>query len=118
MIKGFKGLTLDSTINDSEYYHSEEDDAESDPNSDPKVATHTSDRKKRNITDTNTNNRKSLHKLLINWLLLDIIPVNTPLVDLTTTDGVAASVGNLHACCAIFLLKEIVADSVRSAAHV
>ena len=45
-IKLFKGLTLDSTINDSTYYHLEEDDAESDPNSDPKVATHTSDGKK------------------------------------------------------------------------
>ena len=26
-IKGFKGLTLQSTINNSAYYHSEEDDA-------------------------------------------------------------------------------------------
>ena len=26
-IKGFKGLTLQSTINDSKYYNSEEDDA-------------------------------------------------------------------------------------------
>ena len=50
-IKGFKELTLDSKINYSVYYHSEEDDTESDPNSnpssDPKVATNTSDRKKR-----------------------------------------------------------------------
>ena len=45
-IKGFKGLTLQSTIKYSAYYHSEEDDAESDPNSDPKVATHTFDGKK------------------------------------------------------------------------
>ena len=46
-IKVFKGLMLDSTINDSAYYHSEEYDAESDPKSDLKVATHTSDRKKK-----------------------------------------------------------------------
>ena len=42
-IKVFKVLTLDSTINVSAYYHSEEYDASIDPNSDPKVATHTSD---------------------------------------------------------------------------
>ena len=55
-IKGFNGLTIQSTINDAAYYDSEEDDAESDPNSDPKVATHTSDKNKRKITDTNTTN--------------------------------------------------------------
>ena len=45
-IKLFKGLTLQSKINDSAYYHSEEYDAESNPKSDSKVTTHTSDRKK------------------------------------------------------------------------
>ena len=45
-IKGFNGLTIQSTINDSENYDSEEDDAESDPNSNPRVSTHTSNRKK------------------------------------------------------------------------
>ena len=34
MIKGFKVLTLQSTINDSEYYNSDKDDAESNPKSD------------------------------------------------------------------------------------
>ena len=34
-------------MNDSEYYHSEEDDVESDPNRDPKVATHISDGNKK-----------------------------------------------------------------------
>ena len=47
IIKGFKGLTHPSKINDYTYYHSEEDDAENDPNSDPKLATHNSDGKKR-----------------------------------------------------------------------
>ena len=47
MIKVFKGLTLQSTINNSEYYNSDEDDAESDPKIDQLVATHTSDRKER-----------------------------------------------------------------------
>ena len=55
-INGFNELTIQSTINDSAYYDSEEYDAESDPNSDPKVATHTSDKNKRKITDTNTTN--------------------------------------------------------------
>ena len=40
-----KVLTNDSTINDSAYYNSDKNDAESDPKSDPLVATHTSDRK-------------------------------------------------------------------------
>ena len=42
-IKGFNTLMLKSTINDYEYYDSEEDDVKSDPKSDPLVATHTSD---------------------------------------------------------------------------
>ena len=46
-------MTLYSTINYSVYYHSEEDDAESDPDSDPKVATHTSYGKK-NESDDNS----------------------------------------------------------------
>ena len=33
-IKGFNGLTIKSTFNDSTYCNSEEDDAESDPKSD------------------------------------------------------------------------------------
>ena len=46
MAETLKGLTLDSTINDSAYYNLEKSDAEVDPKSDPLVATHTSDRKK------------------------------------------------------------------------
>ena len=65
-IKGFKGLVIQSTINNSAYYNSEEDDAESNPNSDPKVATHTSDGNKRKVTDTDTTNVNSPQKLLIN----------------------------------------------------
>ena len=51
-----KVLTLHSKIKDSAYYNSDKDDAESDPKSDPLVATHTSDRKKRKVTDTDTTN--------------------------------------------------------------
>ena len=77
-IKGFKVLTIDSTINDSEYYHSEEDDEESDPNSDPKVDTHSSDGKKIRVTDIDTTNGNYPQYLLINQLILEIIPVIIP----------------------------------------
>ena len=51
MINGFNELTIQSTINDSAYYDSEEDDTESDTNINPKVATY-------------TNNGNSPHKSL------------------------------------------------------
>ena len=55
-IKGFKGFMLQSTINDYAYYHSENNDAGSDPKSDQAVATHTSDGNKIKFTDTDTTN--------------------------------------------------------------
>ena len=55
-----KGLT----INDDGYYNSDENDAEGDPKSNPKLATHTSDGKKRKVTDII--NRNLQQKLLIN----------------------------------------------------
>ena len=81
MIKGFNIFTIQSTINDSAYYHSEEDDAESDLNSDQKLATHTSDGKKRRVSDTDTNNIYSPHRSLINWVFPEIIPFFIPPVD-------------------------------------
>ena len=45
-IKGFNGLTIQSTINNSAYYDSEVDDAKNDPKIDSLVASHTSDRNK------------------------------------------------------------------------
>ena len=44
-IKVFNRLTLQSTINDSADYHSDKNDAKSNPKSDQVVATHTSDRR-------------------------------------------------------------------------
>ena len=61
LVETLKGLTIDSTINNSTYYNSDKDDAEFDPKSDPLVATNTSDGKKRKVTDTDTNNR-NFHK--------------------------------------------------------
>ena len=107
-IKGFKGLTLQSTINDFAYYNAEEDDAESDPNSDPKVATQTSDRKKRKVTDTENTNVNSPHKLLINWLIPDIIPVVILPIKLPTVDGVAEIEGTLHAASVTISFDRIV----------
>ena len=63
-IKGFKGLTLQSTINDSTNYRSEEDDAESDPNRNQKVATNTSDGNKIKLTDTDTTNGNPPPKII------------------------------------------------------
>ena len=65
-IKLFNGLTIQSKINDSVYSNSEEDVAESDPKSDPLVATHTSDGNERKITDTDTTKGNSPHKLSTN----------------------------------------------------
>ena len=88
-IKGFKGLTLEPTINDSAYYHSDKNDTERDP----LVATHTSDRKKRKVTDNDTTNRKSPQKSLINRTL----PMAIPLIDPRIPDGVAAGRWTTHA---------------------
>ena len=66
-----KGLT----INDDEYYHSGKNDAEGHPASDPKVAAHTSDGKKRTFTDTSNGNLQQ--KLLINQTL----PIITTTID-------------------------------------
>ena len=98
MITKFKGLTLQSTINDSTYYHSEKNNAKSDPISDQVVATHTSDvRGKKKLTDTDTSNKNSQPKLLINRLIPRIIPVFIPPINQTTADRVSASGGNWHA---------------------
>ena len=82
-MNGFTELTIQSTIDDSEYYDSEEDDAEIEPNSDLKVAIYT----------TNVN---SPHKLLTNREIPAIIQGIIPPVNQTTADGVATSRGDLH----------------------
>ena len=115
-IKRFKVLTVQSKINDSEYYNSDEDDAESDPNSGPKVANQTSDGKKINVTDTDTNNRNYSQKLLINGLIPEITAGVIPPINNITADGVKASGRTLHAQHTI-ILKEITMDAARSAAR-
>ena len=110
-------MTLQLTIKDCAYYHSEEDDAESDPNSDPKVSTYNSDGKKIKVTDTYTTNRNYPPKVLINRLTPDIIPFTTPSIDQKITDDAAGSGETLHARRTI-LSKEIIMDAARSAARV
>ena len=68
-IKGFNVLTLQSTINNSSYYNSEEGYAEINPKIDQLVATHISDGKKIKVTDTDTTKVNYPHKLLINQLI-------------------------------------------------
>ena len=116
-IKGFNGFTIQSTINDSAYCDSEEDDTESNPNSDSKVATHTSDRKKRKVTDTDTTNRNSPQKLLINRLIPEIIKVTIPPIDQTVAEDAAGNVETLHAL-RTAPSKEVVTDTSRNAACV
>ena len=116
MIKVFNGLTIQSTINNSAYCNSEKDDAESDPNSDPNVDTHTSYGKKIKVTDNEDTNRNSPRKLLINWLIPDIIPVEILPIDQTIAEDAAGCVDTLHAYHTI-LSTEIVMDGARSAAH-
>ena len=96
-IKGFNGFTAQSTINNSAYYNSEEDDTESNPNIDPKLATYTSDVKKRKATNNDTTNRNSPRKLLINRLIPEIIPVTISPIDKRITEDAAGSGENLHA---------------------
>ena len=112
-IKGFKILTLHSTINDFAYYNSDKDDAEINPKSDPLVATHTSDGKKIKVSDTDTINRNSPQKLLINRT----IPVIIPPIDPPILNGVMASRRTFRAHHMI-ALKYIVTDAARSGARV
>ena len=113
LVETLKVLALDLKINDSAYCNSYEDDAESNPKSDPLVATHTSDGKKIKVTDTDTNNGNSPQKILINRTLPMIIPPIDPRI----MDGIAAGRGATHACHTISL-KVIVTDAARSGARV
>ena len=65
-IKIFNKLTLQSTIHNSENDNSNKNVAKSDPKSDILAGTNSSDRKKENITDTDTTKGNFLHKLLTN----------------------------------------------------
>ena len=98
-INGFNELTLQSTINDSE-----ENDAESDPNSNPKVTTYTT-------------NENSPQKLFINRLIPKIVPGAIRLIDQTITEDVTGIGETLDARQKV-LSKDIVTDVACSGAHI
>ena len=110
-------MTIQSPINDYAYYNSEEDGAASNRNSNPKVATHTSEIKKREVTDTDNTNRYYPRKLLISRIIPEIIPVAILPIYQTIVEDAAVSGDTLHARCTI-ISKEIVTDTARRAARV
>ena len=75
LAKTLKGLKT----NDAGYYDSDENDAKINPESNPKVVTHTSDGNKRKLSDTS--NRNLQQKLLINRTLLIITTPIDPQID-------------------------------------
>ena len=97
--------------------HSNKNVTRSDPKSDQLVATHTSDRKKINITYTDTTKVNSPQKLLTNREIPAIIPVVVPPVNQMTTDGVVTSGRALYVVRAV-LRKEIFKGATCSAAGV
>ena len=116
-LKWFHGLTIQSTVSDSVYYNSEEDDAISDPKSDSLVATQTSDRNERKITDIDTTNGNSPHKLILNRLIPNIIPGAIRPIEQMITEDVAGIQETLDACQTV-LLEEIVMDAACSGARI
>ena len=103
-IKGFNGLTIQSTINDCAYYDPEEYNVESDPNRDPKVATH-------------TNNQNSQLKLLINRLIPEIIPAAITPIDQKIAED-AAGIGEILQARHSIISKEIVMDAAPSTVRI
>ena len=91
--------------------------SKSDPKSDPLVATHTSDRNERKITDTDTTKGNSPHKLLTKREIPAIIQGVILMVNQMTVDRVATSGWTLYVVRAI-LHKEITTGATRSAASV
>ena len=98
-------------INDAGYYNSDKHDVEGDPTSNPKVATRTSDGKKRKFTDTSNGN---LHqKLLINRNL----PIITMTIDPWITYRVKTCGGTPHLDMTP-TIKEFITDVARSSARI
>ena len=116
-IKYFHGLTIQSTISDSAYYDSEEHDAISNPKSDLLVATHTSIGNKRKITDNDTTNGNSPHKLILNRLIPKIIPGTIRTIYQIITEDVAR-IGDTSDARQTVLSKDIVTDAACSGAHI
>ena len=102
-----KGLTINVAI----YYDSEKNDTKGDPESNSKVATRTSDRKKRKVTDTSNGNVQQ--RLLINRILLII----TTTIDPQIPDRFATCGGTPHDLTTP-TMKGVVTDAACSSARV
>ena len=99
------------TINNTEYDNSDANDAGGDPTSNPKVDTHTSDRKKRKVTDTS--NRNLQQKLLINRTLLIITtPIHPQIDNMVETSG--ASTIKLSTPCTTEVITDAAPRKARS----
>ena len=86
-----------------------------DPKIDSLVATRTSEVNERKITDIDTTNGNSPHKLILNRLIPKIIPGVISPIDQTITEDVAGIGETLDARQTV-LSKEIVMDAARSGA--
>ena len=117
MITEFHGLTIQSTIRDSAYYDSEEHNAVSDLKSDSLVATYTSDRNERKITDTDTTNGNCPHKLILNRFIPKITPGAFRPIHQTITDDVVGTGETLKVRQTV-LSKEIATDATCSDARI
>ena len=116
-IKKFHGLMIQSTISDSAYSDLEEHNSVSNLKSDYLISTHTSDISERKITDTDTTNGKTPHKLILTRLIPKIIPgAIWPIEQMITGDvtGIREALDARHMCHS----KEIVTDVARSGAHI
>ena len=117
MIKEFHGLAIQSTISDSAYYDSEEHDVVSKRKSDSLVDTHTSYGNEIKITDTDTTNVNSPHKLILNRISPKIIPGTIRLIDQTITEDVVGTRETLDARQTV-LSEDIATDTAPSGAHI
>ena len=99
------------TINDAVYYNSEKNDAEGDPRSNPKVATHTSDKKKRKVVNTTNGNLRQ--KVLSNRTL----PIITTIIDHMITDRVDTCGGTTNAH-TMPTTNPVITNAARSSARV
>ena len=103
-----------STINDAGYYVSEsgeKNDKKGNPESDLKTVTHTSDGKKRKVTDTN--NKILQQKILSNRTL----PIVTTIMD-PNIDNMIATCGGTPHTIATPTTKEVITDAACSSTRV
>ena len=107
---------IQSKISDSAYCDLEEHDAVSNPKIGSLVATHTSDKNERKIPDTDTTNRYSLHKLILNRLIPKITPGKILPIEQTIPEDVTGMGENLDAH-KMVISKEIVTDAA-TVAHI